>query len=376
MLVRACVEAGMQVSVASTDDDGPGKRREVPLGRAVAGAHGSTSQHFPRQLEFYTVSLPLWRWLRSATRNFDVIHVHALFSFPSIVAAREAHRAGVPYIVRPLGVLNRWGLEHRRPLLKRASLRAFEIPLIRRAAAMHYTSAREQEEAESIDPAIQRTRGSIIPLPIEVPEPAAPAAVRTLNDRFPQLIGREMILFLSRIDPKKGIELLFEAFAAVRREFPQALLMIAGEGDEGYVNALKKSAERLGIAGDVVWPGFLAGEQKRAAFASAAAFVLPSYSENFGIAAAEALAAGIPVLLSDQVAVADDVRDASAGLVVSCNAAAIAEGLRQLLANAALRDEFAARGRALVTERYSSAAVGQQLRTLYESVMQSRSRSS
>jgi glycosyltransferase involved in cell wall biosynthesis len=178
-----------------------------------------------------------------------------------------------------------------------------------------------------------------------------------------------MILFLSRFDPKKGIELLLEAFAQVGGEFHNCVLVIAGKGSEAYESRLRDLAAQLGIAGRVFWPGFVSGPQKAAAFGEATIFVLPSYSENFGIAAVEAMAAGVPVLLSDQVAVADDVREAHAGRVVRCEAAAIATALRELLADPTGRSTLARKGRDLVRDRYSLPEVGRKLIKLYESVM-------
>jgi glycosyltransferase involved in cell wall biosynthesis len=370
MLVRASTQAGIKVTVATTDDDGPGARQSVPLEQPIQGDDGATYHYFPRQLGFYTVSWPLRQWMRRSIREFDIVHIHSLFSFPSIVAARAARHAGVPYIVRPLGVLNRWGLENRRPFLKRVSLRFAELPIIEAASAMHYTSRREQREAETLDSQVGRTRAAIIPLPIDVPREVSDVALAEFKQRFPQMNSPQLVLFLSRLDRKKGVELLLEAFAGVKAQFPEALLVVAGGGDESYVQKLHALAGRLGIGSRVLWPGFLRGADKDGVLAAATVFVLPSYSENFGIAAAEALAAGVPVLLSDQVAVADDVSGANAGLVVRCDVSALTQGLRQLLSDANLRSTFVTRGRTLVEERYSTFAVGQQLKSLYESVMQ------
>lgn len=368
MLMRASAAASLEVSVATTDDDGPEGRVDVAFDEPLQRDDGATYFYFPRQLMFYTVSWPLRSWLRRHVREFDVVHVHALFSFPSVAAARAAADLGVPFVIRPLGVLNRWGMENRRRTVKRASFRRLELPLIRRAAAMHYTSEREKREAEAVDPLVAATRSAIIPLPIEQPNSSG-ATVDAFHGRFNEANGAHVVLFLSRIDRKKGIELLLQAFADVHREFPRAVLVIAGSGEEGYVRELHAQADRLNLGSRVLWPGFVTGADKEAAFAAATLFVLPSYSENFGIAAAEALAAGVPVLLSDQVAVADDVVDAEAGVVVRCEAGAIAAALRELLGDPELRAKVSLRGKALVEERYSLITVGAQLKNLYESVV-------
>jgi glycosyltransferase involved in cell wall biosynthesis len=365
MLVRASIRAGLEVTVATTDDDGPGARLPVPLEQPVTGEDGATYYYFPRQLGFYTISWPLRQWLRRHVSEFAVIHTHALFSFASGAAAHAAQRHGIPYVVRPLGVLNRWGMENRRRFLKQWSVRLIELPLLRRAAAVHYTSTSEQREAAVAHPEIGKLSSAIIPLPIESSD-RVETPDRFLQ-RFPTAAGRPIILFLSRIDAKKGLELLLPAFKELRSRFPASILVLAGAGEESYVAVLKQRARDLGIFYDVLWTGFLDGADKASALTAATIFVLPSFSENFGVAAAEALAAGVPSVLSDQVAISEHVSADEAGMVVPCEVGALAASLCLLMAEPATRARLGANARRLVAERFSFAIVGQQLRHLYES---------
>src|SRR5207302_1269525 len=185
-----------------------------------------------------------------------------------------------------------------------------------------------------------------------------PAARRgTFRAGSPETVGRAIVLFLSRIDEKKGLDLLLAAFQRIRASRPEALLVIAGEGPATLVLQLKTDAARLGIAADVLWTGFVEGAAKDALLADADLFVLPSYSENFGIAVAEAMAAGLPVVVSDQVAVHTDVTRAGAGVVVACDVSALAGAVEQLLSDPPTRTEMGRNGRAFVSEHYSPAAV-------------------
>lgn len=341
-------------------------RLEVPLGKVVSRTGEPDSIFFRKNTEFYKASWPLRRWLRRQVGDFDVVHIHALFSFSSWAAARAARHARVPYVVRPLGVLNTWGMENRRRFLKRWSLSLVELPILRGAAAIHYTAEAEAREAALAHPEIASLRSVIIPIPIESPQTSDRGL---FYGRFPSAAGRPLVLFLSRLDPKKGLELLLEAYQEVRRTIPEALLVIAGAGEPEYVSSLRQKARELVGEEDVIWTGFVEGEEKAALFAAATVFVLPSYSENFGVAAAEALAAGIPVLLSDRVGVAEDVRAAEAGMVVECTAGAIGTALRQLLTDTSLREALSEKGRRFADERYSSDRVGRELKRLYESVV-------
>lgn len=358
-MARGVARQGCEVHIATTDDDGPG-RLSVPLGRPVA-ADGITYWYFPRQIRFYTFSWPLFRWLSRYAGEYDVIHIHALFSFPVIPAAYWASRRGVPYVIRPLGTLSDWGVRNRRPLLKRISLRVIDRPALAHAAAVHYTSEQERVEASALIPG---GASVIIPNPVDFRCNGA-AGTDWLGARHPELAGRRVVLFLSRLDRKKGIDLLLRAFAQLRSCGNTGLaLVLGGNGDEAFVGELRDLAARLGIAGDVVWAGFVEGEQKKALLSAARVFVLPSYSENFGVAVAEAMMCGVPVIVSDQVGIHAEISSAGAGIVVPCEPGAIAGAIQSVLEHDELRARLSQNGRALANS-FTVEAVAERLMDLY-----------
>lgn len=363
---QALQDVGVDVTVATTDDDGAGTRLKVPLGVPIS-VKGVRYLYFRRNIVPYKFSFSLRRWLRGNVESFDVVHIHAVFSFASTVAAKACRRARVPYVVRPLGVLNRWGLQNRRAFLKRLSLRLLEIPLLRRAAALHFTAEAEAEEASQVIPEFSRIRRAIIPVPVE--SIAHETGTAAFQDMFPEAANRKIILYLSRIDPKKGIELLLEAFASAIESDPRLVLVIAGAGEAGYVQSLRDHVSRLGLNERVLWTGQLEGDRKHAAFAAAALFILVSASENFGIAPAEALAAGIPTIVSEEVAISADVRRYGAGLVVARDAARVAAAILTLLADKEVASQMGANARRLVEENYSLEQIGRALADLYRSVI-------
>ena len=353
---------GVETHVVTTNDNGAGKLG-VPCGVPVL-QKGVTYWYFPRQTKFYTFSWPLGAWLARHVAEYNIVHIHALFSFPTLPAAFWAWRYGVPYIVRPLGTLNEWGMKNRRPWLKRLSFRVIESRVLKHAARIHYTSDQERLEAETLD---VTTAAAVIPNVV----PNGPTGRPSYSDfraRHPQLHDRRIVLFLSRLDPKKGLDILLQAFAHVRARVPDAALVVAGNGDHEFVAALKGTAASLGIGSDVVWPGFLGDDEKQAALAEAELFVLPSYSENFGNAVGEALAAGVPVIVSDRVGIHGDVTEAGAGLVVPCDVEKLAAALIRLLEDARLRATMGNAGRALARQRYSSSAVTRQLIAVYDQI--------
>jgi glycosyltransferase involved in cell wall biosynthesis len=349
---RALAAHGVTVETATTDDNGPGMR-SGKAGHGPIVEEGTVRRYFAKRSEFYKWSPGFARWIAHAVGDYDLLHLHALFSFTTTAASQAARRAGVPYVVRPLGTLAPWGMEHRRPWLKRASLRMIEAPLLHHAAAVHFTSDEEMREAAALRIDM---RPVVIPLGIDIPPPSA----HSPRDAC----GSVQALFLSRLHPKKNLEGLLDALAMLREEFPRLRLTIAGSGDPEYASALRARADALGLADRVSWLGFVEGEAKHRAFRDADFFVLPSHSENFGIAAAEALAYGLPCVLSGGVALARDVVAAGAGLEIATSAESIAAGLRLIMPPAA-RAPMQANALRLARERYSLDAMGARLKQLY-----------
>lgn len=363
LMERALAAEGVEVETATSDDDGPGARFNRPLAVPVH-ENGVVRRYFPRRTEFYKASPALGCWLAEYVRDYDVVHIHALFSYSSIAAARAARRAGVPYVLRPLGTLARYGVMQRRPWLKRASLAVFEGPALRSAAAVHFTSEAERIEAEAWGIPM---RSRVVPLGVE---PLTQTDDSLVRQRFLALGQQPYLLYLSRLDPKKNLEGLLDAWADVAPQFPAVQLMVAGGGEPRYVAALRAHAAARGLDARVVWAGAIDGEIKASAFAGAQAFVLPSFSENFGIAAAEALTAGLPCVLGQGVALAAEVEAAGAGWATLPDAPSVAAALRQALALS--RDQRHGMARAageLAQQRYSAQAMGRGLVSMYREIL-------
>jgi len=366
LIEQALRGQGAVVETATTDDDGPGARKVSACG-TVLRENGVLRRYFPRRLEFYKVSPALARWLRRHAQEYDIVHIHALFSFSSVAAAWAARRAGVPYVLRPLGTLNRYGVTQRRPWLKRLSLRLIEDPILRHAAAVHFTSEAERQEAELLG---MPMRSVVLPLAVEAMPDVGPDVFLA---RFPQLRGKRLALSLSRLNEVKNLEGLLRAFSLLHRDLPDVMLVIAGNGEDGYVAGLKRLAAELGLAERVVWTGYIDGELKVSAYTTAQVFVLPSFSENFGIAGAEALMAGLPCVLGEGVAIAEEVAAAGAGLAVPPAPEAIAAALRMVLEDDVGRAEMGRRATALARERFSLDAMGKKLVELYSSILMKKS---
>lgn len=347
---------------ATTNDDGHGGRFPVPLG-SLEHEEGSARRYFNKSFDPYKVSFPFAWWVFRHAKDYDLIHLHAMFSFTSTVAAWAARWNGVPYVVRPLGTLARYGLTRRRPWLKKLSLALVEKPILRSAAAVHFTSAAEMEEAELLGVPI---RGVVVPLAVEGPiEPDHSELAR----RFPMLDPGRYVLFLSRLDRKKNVEGLLEAIRACAGAATDTRWVIAGAGEAAYVAELHARSASLGISDRIVWAGHLDGGLKAAMLSRAALFVLPSYSENFGIAAAEALLAGLPVVLGKGVALAAQAERAGAGVAVDPNPQAIAEAMASYLRDPQAMARASTNARALAEAEFSVDALGDRMVDLYDMIL-------
>jgi len=360
-LLKAARAAGIESVVVTTDHDGPRRRAKVPYGRFVE-VNGHPVRYFPSQTQFYTASLPMLFWLSRHVRDFDVVHVHALFSFAPVSAALCARRAGVPYVISPHGVLNAWGRENRRRQLKTASIRWVEAPLVRDAAAVQFTSRRELEEFSQLG---IRAATEIIPLALTGAVDAAPAAGFRASPELLELNGRPLILFLARIHPIKNLDMLLRAFVGVIERHPDVVLLVAGDGETSLVGGLRLLAQNLGIEQHVRWVGFANADLKRWLFERADVFVLPSWSENFGLAVAEAMSAGIPVIVTRGVGIADIVAANDCGLVTDCSEPALREAIESLLNDEAARVRMGRAGRRAVREELSLEAYSDRLKSLY-----------
>lgn len=303
------------------------------------------------------LSWPLSRWLRENVRNYDVVHLHALFSPMTTIAAFWARRSKIPYVIRPLGTLSPYTFSSGRRFLKRVYFKTIEKHTIQGAAATHFTSVLEMNKAREFYQA---------PNPVVIPNP-----IETRNgEKVPRNKDRSVkrILFLSRLDPKKGLDLLIPA---LKRAAPLdgIRLVIAGTGEESFVTGLRKRIHSEGLQNCVEWAGFASGEKKEELLRQASFFVLPSYDENFGVSVAEAMAAGLPVLVSDQVGIWPDIQEYGAGLVVRCDVHSVREGLERMIRGPSLWAEMGRRGKQLVAERYSPEKVRRDLTALYSQIL-------
>ena len=291
-------------------------RREYPRLAIVSMPH-----HFPRHS---FASSQLRRWLQAHTHEFDLVHSHGIFNFPYLYAFEAAKRAGRPFVLSPHNSLDPYDLRKKR-LLKRHWFGPLHVrPMLKYAASLLCTADREAREAVTYGTHPPR---HVLPLPVPAPPTAATRSDgRSLRERLGLRDDALIMLFLSRLDRKKGLDLVIRALAQVPPQ-ERIHLAIAGDTESRYRRELRALSDSLGVASRIHWMGFLAGDVKALTYEQADFFVLPSYNENFGLVLVEALYHGLPLVVSDQVYIADALEGAGVAHICQPTVASTLEAI-------------------------------------------------
>ncbi len=344
------------------------KTLEVPIDRSQS-VNGVQIRYFATTWPSrFFVSPSMARELRRRVREFDLVHVHSLYLFPTLAATHYARRAGVPYIIRPHGTLDPF-LRRRHRIRKGIYNLMIERRNLNQAAAIHYTA---QDELELARPLGIRAPGVVVPLGVNPEEFASLPSRGTFRRLHPELEGKRLIVFLGRLTPKKGLDLLARAFALVAKACRDTRLVIAGPDDEGHGRLVRTWLKDAGVYEQTSIVGMLEGEAKRALLADTDVWVLPSYTENFGVAVIEAMACGLPVVITDKVGLHREVSAASAGLVVVCDAQELAAAIRRVLEDPVLPQQLSASAQELVRSQFTWDIAAKKLIRLYEVISASR----
>lgn len=312
---------GVSEHVVTLDRPGAGYLKDFPIPVTPKGpADGMFRRLLGRTpLLRYGYSPGFVGWLKANAPRFDAVVVHGLWNYATHGASLALRGARTPYLVYAHGMLDPW-FKQAYPLkhhAKQLCWSLFEGPLLAGAGAVLFTTEEERLVSRGVfngHPYAERVVRYGTSGPPDKPDDPV-TQTQAFETAFPALKGKRFLLYLSRIHPKKGCDLLIRAFAKFASDAPDLDLVMAGPDQIGWAADLQTMAKELGVSGRVHWTGMLTGDAKWGAFRAAEAFVLPSHQENFGIVVAEALACGCPALISNKVNIWREVAAAGAGLV-------------------------------------------------------------
>lgn len=325
-----------------------------------------TSQSYPFLPPKFCFSQSLSKWLATHIREFDLLHIHYFFSYPTIIAAYYANKYRIPYILRPAGMLSEICLK-KSMLKKKIYTSLFGRRNINHAAIIHFANKDELYAAKVYR---VNNRHLVLPNGLDLEKFRNLESLKGLFRKdYPQFNGKKIILFLSRIDPLKGLDLLIPALKILSGKRNDFIFVLAGAKNNNEGRQLKDALTKSALTTLTILPGFCDEKTKMRILADSDIFVLPSYHESFGMAVAEAMAAGLPVVISNRVNIYKLIEDYRAGIVVELDSGNIAFALDRLLSNGQLRKVMGVRGRRLVQENFDIKNIAKQMIKVYSNLI-------
>jgi glycosyltransferase involved in cell wall biosynthesis len=305
----------------------------------------------------------LMMWLLRHVTDYDIVHGMSVFNFPAHIYCEACRWRDVPHIIHPQGMLEPWAMANK-GWKKRVYFCCFEKPQLQRANVIHCLTRHEAESIAALD---VTTRKVIVPNGVS-PESAIKGDADAFLLRYPQLANKTRLLFLHRVDPKKGLDILATSFARLHNRFPNIHLIIAGPDRIGYWSTAARFFESKGCAAAVIYTGMLTGQDKADALAAADIFVAPSYSEGFSMSVLEAMAVGLPSVITTGCNF-PEAAAANVALEVPIDATAFADALATLIENLPAAREMGQRARKFIFQNYTWDEAARKTHQVYTAIL-------
>ena|SRR5438876_6215270 len=361
-LAEALGRRGLRVDVVTTNAAGPYNLRIKPHQWLAESTY--RLRYFRRWGRFEVKFSPaLMGWLFRHVVDYDIVHGMSVFNFPSYIYCEACRWRDVPHIIHPQGMFEPWAMSNK-GWKKRTYFRWLKKPQLRRANVIHCLT---KHEAESIAALGVTTSKVIVPNGINF-ESILKGDAKAFLLRYPQLANKTRLLFLHRIDPKKGLDMLAESFARLHNQFPNTHLIITGPDPTGYWSTASNFFKSAGCAAAVTYTGMLTGQDKADVLAAADVFVAPSYSEGFSMSVLEAMAAGLPSVITTGCNF-PEAAEAKVALEVPIDATVFAEALASLVENLPGAREMGRRAREFIFQNYAWDQAARKTHEVYTAIL-------
>jgi glycosyltransferase involved in cell wall biosynthesis len=353
------------VDIIATDANGL-KKLDVSLFRWLPEEHHRIQYFSCWNRNDFIISSSMVSWLFNHIVDYDLVHTNTIFSPLVLLMHWICQFRKVPYIVTPHGMLEPWALSYK-AWKKRFYYTLLEKPALQQASAIHVLANSEANNVKSLG----------FNHPVVVPNGIHRQEFETLPDpevfyqQFPDTRNKTLILFLGRIDPKKGLDLLAPAFAKAHDQFPQTHLVVAGPNSIGFFTTARSYFAQAGCLNAVTFTGMLTGSLKHAALAAASLYVAPSYSEGFSMSVLEGMASGLPCIITTGCNF-PEAAAAQVAHVVNIDASAIANALIQCLSNPQQAKAMGARAREFIFQNYTWEQASKKMLQVYQAIIEKK----
>ncbi|ADR19871.1 glycosyltransferase [Calditerrivibrio nitroreducens] len=364
-LLLKLVEKGVDVKVLSPLPKNYDKKK-IEFIKKLPFPVEYIKEQLPRYI-WPSFSLKFFKKINEEAKRYDLFHSAMIFDFYNLPLLLQK----TPFICSPRGTFMQEA--YKMKLFKRVKkdvfLKLSGKRILEKARFIHLITEEEKRHFLQFFPEFE-DKIRVVSNGLILPEFEADLTKEDLLKKYPYLKDKKIILFLSRVNWKKGLDLLIPAFAQLHSEMKDVHLIIAGKDDgDSYENKVKEWVKKYNLNDSVTFTGLVTGKDKLILLYGSDIFVLPSYSENFGVAVVEAMACGLPVVISDKVGISNEIKANNAGLIVQTNIESIYEGMKKLLENGSLRKTISENGIRLVREYYNIEKVADKMIEMYEEAL-------
>ncbi len=309
-------------------------------------------------------SFSLLRYLWNHVEEYDIVHIHTIFSPLISVACNICQIKGMPYVITPHGILEPWSLNYKKGK-KEIYYKLLDKNNLKKASALQAIASVEKSNLHSLD---VNKELFYVPNGLNAEEFSSLPSADIFTEKFPETKGKTLILFLGRMNPKKGLDLLAPAFAKVKQKYPQLHLVVAGPDKIGFLPTVKKYFQQSNCIEDVTFTGMLTGEIKYAALSAAQIYIAPSYSEGFSMSILEGMASNCACVITTGCNF-PEAKEANVAKVVDISVDNIVQSLLWCLDNPQESQNMAIEARKFILNNYTWQEIAKKLIDAYQKIL-------